>query len=251
MIVYFSGTGNSRFAAQLLAHQIGDDILDAGVLIKSGRQGKLRSERPWVFAAPTYGWQIPRIFAEFLRMSEFSGNQSAYFVLTCGGEIGNAGQGAARLCQEMGLEYRGIWEVVMPENYIAMFDAPDSQEAAQIIAKARPVLRQAAEVIRRGEPFPAYRTGFADKLKSGPVNQIFYRLFVKAGPFYAKGSCVGCGRCVEACPLNNISLVGGKPVWGKSCTHCMACICGCPVEAIEYGKKSVGKPRYQCPAYRE
>ena len=28
---------------------------------------------------------------------------------------------------------------------------------------------------------------------------------------------------------------------------CMACICGCPAEAIEYGKKSRGKPRYQCP----
>ena len=33
-------------------------------------------------------------------------------------------------------------------------------------------------------------------------------------------------------------------VWGSDCTHCMACICDCPAEAIEYGKKSVGKPRY-------
>ncbi len=24
----------------------------------------------------------------------------------------------------------------------------------------------------------------------------------------------------------------------------MACICYCPAEAIEYGKKSIGKPRY-------
>ena len=35
-----------------------------------------------------------------------------------------------------------------------------------------------------------------------------------------------------------------KPVWEKHCTHCMACICYCPAEAIEYGRKSVGKPRY-------
>ena len=40
------------------------------------------------------------------------------------------------------------------------------------------------------------------------------------------------------------TLRGGKPVWGKDCTHCMACICYCPAEAIEYGKKSLGKPRY-------
>ena len=30
----------------------------------------------------------------------------------------------------------------------------------------------------------------------------------------------------------------------KGCTHCMACICYCPTSAIEYGKKSLGKPRY-------
>ncbi len=44
--------------------------------------------------------------------------------------------------------------------------------------------------------------------------------------------------------MNNIRMENGKPVWGQACTHCMACICYCPTEAIEYGKKSVGKPRY-------
>ncbi|WP_366008713.1 4Fe-4S binding protein [uncultured Eubacterium sp.] len=33
-------------------------------------------------------------------------------------------------------------------------------------------------------------------------------------------------------------------IWGNQCTHCMACICYCPTEAIKYGKKSIGKPRY-------
>jgi len=52
---------------------------------------------------------------------------------------------------------------------------------------------------------------------------------------------------VKECPLNNIHLKENKPVWDKECTHCMACICKCPTEAIEYGKNSVGKVRYQCP----
>lgn len=41
----------------------------------------------------------------------------------------------------------------------------------------------------------------------------------------------------------------GGPVWGKRCTHCMACICGCPAEAIEYGKRTVGKRRYYNEGY--
>ena len=79
---------------------------------------------------------------------------------------------------------------------------------------------------------------------SGPVNPIFYAVCVKAGPFTASDACTGCGQCVWRCPTNNITLQTRKPVWGQNCTHCMACICYCPAEAIEYGKKSLGKPRY-------
>ena len=68
--------------------------------------------------------------------------------------------------------------------------------------------------------------------------------FVKAKAFYADQTCTGCGKCVKVCPLNNVTMKNKKPVWEKHCTHCMACICYCPAEAIEYGRKSVGKPRY-------
>ena len=33
MIVYFSGTGNSRYAAQLLANRLKDQLLDAAAYI--------------------------------------------------------------------------------------------------------------------------------------------------------------------------------------------------------------------------
>ena len=56
--------------------------------------------------------------------------------------------------------------------------------------------------------------------------------------------CIGCGKCEKLCPMNNITLPNDRPVWGDNCTQCMACICYCPKEAIEYGKRSVGKPRY-------
>ena len=58
--------------------------------------------------------------------------------------------------------------------------------------------------------------------------------------------CISCGKCANVCPLHNIQLSNGKPVWGNQCTHCMACISRCPKEAIEYGKHSKGLPRYTC-----
>lgn len=51
------------------------------------------------------------------------------------------------------------------------------------------------------------------------------------------------------CFTNCIVMREGKPHWEGHCTHCMACICGCPQHAIEYGKKSQGKPRYRCEEY--
>ena len=62
-----------------------------------------------------------------------------------------------------------------------------------------------------------------------------------------KEKCTGCGLCAKLCPTCAITLHDGHPVWEDNCTHCMACITRCPAEAIEYGKKSLGKPRYRCP----
>lgn len=247
VILYFSGTGNSRFAAQFLARQLGDEAADAGAYIKAGERAEFHSERPWVFVAPTYSWQMPHLFARWIRDGAFSGSDEAYFLLTCGGEIGNAGQYTQQLCEEKGLRHCGTRAVVMPENFIAMFNAPGPEEAKAIVEAAKPVLQGYGEQIARGAPLGQEKCGVLDRLKSGAVNRGFYRFFVKADPYYVTDACVGCGKCVSGCVLNNITLTDGRPVWGSNCTQCMACICGCPMGAIEYGKKSPGKPRYQCP----
>ena len=250
MIVYFSGTGNSRFTAQFLAKELNDEIVDAAKHIKSGEKGMLHSEKPWVFVAPVYGWQVPHVFADYIRTAALSGSQIAYFVMTCGSDIGNASEHAATLCKEKKLVYQGMLEVVMPENYIAMFPVPDAAQSARIVEHAVPVIKYGADLIRKGEPFPWQKAGPLDRLKSGLVNRVFYSVFVKANAFYAKDTCIGCGQCVRQCVMNNIHLNAGKPVWGDTCTHCMACICLCPTQAIEYGKRSRGKTRYRCPEYK-
>ena len=125
-----------------------------------------------------------------------------------------------------------------------MFGVPEKRIAKIIIGKAVPVIDGIAAKLKSCEPFIKPRDNLYDRFMSAAVNPMFYRFFVKADKFTADNRCVGCGKCVAICPLNNIRLADGKPVWGKNCTHCMACIAYCPTEAIEYGKKSVGKPRY-------
>ena len=104
-----------------------------------------------------------------------------------------------------------------------------------------------AQLINQGKPFPQITITMKDRINSGIINDLYYPIFVHSKKFYATNACISCGKCVEVCPLNNIHLENKKPSWGKHCTHCMACICRCPKEAIEYGKRSVGRIRYTCP----
>ena len=138
----------------------------------------------------------------------------------------------------------GTAQIIMPENYIAMFNAPQKEQARSIVEQAEPALQRVLAQLKAGQEFPPPRENLYDRFMSGPVNPIFYKFFVKANAFTASSACIGCGQCAKLCPMNNVTLKDGKPVWGKVCTHCMACICYCPVSAIEYGKKSVGQPRY-------
>lgn len=246
MIFYFTGTGNSLYIAKRIAEITDDTLVSMNDKLKKNDTQPIHVENRLVFVVPTYGWRIPRVVEQWIRSTQFIGARQVWFVMDCGSEIGNAAKYIRQLCEEKGFTYMGTAQVIMPENYIAMFNAPGDVEARQIIEKAGSVIDAAAHKIASGEAFPAPRNHLYDRLMSGAVNPIFYRLIVKADAFRADSKCVGCGKCVELCPLNNITLKDRKPVWGKSCTHCMACICHCPVEAIEYGKKSVGKPRYHC-----
>lgn len=247
MILYFSGTGNSEYAAKRIGKALDDEIVNLFERFQSCDFAKMYSERPWVVVVPTYAWRIPRIVQEWLEQTPLSGNRELYFVMTCGGSIGNAGKYLEKLCAEKKMRYRGCVGIQMPENYIALFSTPAEEQAMQILDQAKGVIDRTVGIIQNGESLPKADISFGDKMNSGIVNDLFYPMFVHAKKFYATDDCVSCGKCVGVCPLGNVRLENGKPVWGKDCTHCMACISRCPKEAIEYGSHSKGLPRYTCP----
>ncbi|WP_434692136.1 EFR1 family ferrodoxin [Hungatella sp. SB206] len=247
MILYFSGTGNSEYTAKRIGRELRDEVLNLFERIRNHDYSEIHSDSPWGVVVPTYAWRIPRIVQEWLENAALTGNRDIYFVMTCGGSIGNAGRYLEKLCAARKFHYLGCAQIKMPENYIAMFSTPTQKEALDIIQRSEAVIDKTALTIKRGEPIPQPALTAQDKINSGIINDIFYPAFVHAKKFSAADTCISCGKCIKVCPLNNIRLEAGKPVWGKNCTHCMACICRCPAEAIEYGKHSKGMPRYVCP----
>ena len=250
MVLYFSGTGNTKFVAEALAEKLNDEIIDVGKRLKNGDFSPINSCERIVVAAPTYAWRIPKIVNGFIQKVEFIGAKNVWFVMTCGGEIGNSAKYNARVASQKGLNYMGTAQVLMPDNYIVMFKSPDKTVAKERIQNAEQKIAELAETIIKGKSFLKPRSNLYDKFMSGAVNGLFYKCFVKAKGFYVTDSCVSCGKCEALCPLNNIKLTDKKPVWGKNCTHCMACISYCPAKAIEYGKKTAKKERYTFEAFK-
>ena len=121
MILYFSGTGNSEYVAKRIAAATGDGVLNLFQKLRSGDHAPLDSKQPWVVVTPTYAWRIPRLVANWIAKTELRGSREIYFVMTCGGNIGNAGQYLKKLCAEKRLQYQGCMEVVMSEIILRCF----------------------------------------------------------------------------------------------------------------------------------
>lgn len=244
MILYFSGTGNSRYAAEQIGKILKDTVVSINERMKKGDVTPLYSETPYVVVSPVYAWRVPRIVEQFIEKAIFNGNKKIYFVLTCGQDVGAASRYAQKLCVRKGLDFCGLTGIPMPENYITMFRAPGREECKKIVLRAGKPIEHAAAWVRKGKSYPAKRTTIGDFLKSGVINVLFYPLFISAKGFYTTDACNGCGTCVKLCPLKNIRLEDKRPVWGDRCTQCMACIGGCPKTAVEYKNKTKGKERY-------
>lgn len=246
MIVYFSGTGNSKFTAEEIAKITNEELIAMNELMKEDTIKKLTiKEKSITFVSPTYAWRLPRVVETFIRTTEFYGVDKVYFIMTCGSESGNTIQYVKKLCQEKRWILNGFAEIVLPDNYTILLTSPDEKKAKSLIDTAIPRIREIAVQIQQTSQFVEYENkGLYGKVLSNIVNPMFYSMFIDDKGFHATDKCTACCKCKQLCPLNNIEIERNKPVWRGSCTHCMACINRCPAEAIEYKKKTKGKGRY-------
>ena len=90
MIFCFSGTGNSRYIARRIAEATGDEIIDLNAKIKAGDYSSAQCGRDIIVVTPTYAWRIPKIVSKWLYATELPSAERTWFVMDCGGEIGNA-----------------------------------------------------------------------------------------------------------------------------------------------------------------
>lgn len=107
MVLYFSGTGNSKYIAKRIAEAIRENTVDLNMKIKGNDTSPLQTGRDVIIVTPTYAWRIPKIVSEWIDKTEFIDGKRIWFVMNCGSEIGNAAKYNRELSNKRNFN---IWE---------------------------------------------------------------------------------------------------------------------------------------------
>jgi ferredoxin len=247
-LYYFTGTGNSLWAAQELARHIPDaTLVPMAQLIHEGKEVIAPKGRVG-FIFPVYIGGPPLIVAEFAEKITLTDADEIFALVT----MGEAGEGAWKrlnnILKKRSHPMHAAYSVKMPTNYMLFRDVLPEDQKTDVIATAQSDIERIAGKIIRGER----------GLEKGPFlinffNSALYPLLkgqlrAQGARFWVDEKCNHCGTCERVCPAYNITVVGtNPPEWGNACESCFACINYCPQSAIQSGNKTGTRGRYHHP----
>lgn len=258
MIFYYSGTGNTQWAASMLAEHLNERLLFIPEELKGGMHYTLSAGEMVGFCFPVHGWQPPHIVRRFihsLHLNTVDGSSLAahytYTLVTCGDSVGRTTSILQKLLTAKGLNLSGHYDLVMPESYVCLpfmyTDTPERE--SRKIAQAAIDIEQIIGRIQQHAVCPAPRhPGALPKTYSYVIGAFFNKYMITDKPFRVdEAKCIRCGKCVETCSIGNVRIKNGNApefLHSGECTCCLACYHHCPVHAINYGKITRRRGQY-------
>lgn len=223
MIFYFSGTGNSLYAARHLAQATEDGLISIPEEMSnrtSPQEYTLSDEERIGFVFPIHSWGPPEIILRFIR------------------QILERALSAIGICLQAG------FSLIMPNTYIALpgFDVDSPEIQKRKLEKAVPELKRIADDVGQKTSTFRLHPGGMPRLKSYLILPLFKKFLISDKYFHTTDQCIACAKCVRICPVNNIRLENKRPIWQGNCTACLACYHVCPQRAIYFfAKKNKGQ----------
>ena len=196
MLFYFTGTGNSLYAAkQIEAHPVSiPQIIHLDALeFTAGQIG---------IVAPVYGHEVPPMVKDFLKRGVFH-TDYFYMILTYGNRRGGAAELAGQLCRECGITPAYINVILMVDNWLPGFDMEEQrgldkhveEQLASIQADVKARRRWIAPVTEQDRS--AHRE-FLERMSCLPPDA--WQHLLRVG-----GACIDCGICEKVfCTLYQI-----------------------------------------------
>ena len=234
MILYFTATGNSLYAAKMLD----EELLSIPQELKKEKR-YYKADKIGI-VCPLFEFEIPTMVKDFIRNSEFE-TDYFYIVITFGCHYGGVAERTRDFLESIGKKVDYINTVIMHDNAIIVFDM-DEQRKLEEGKKVDEHLRKIKEDIESNkhyiQPAPKEETDFYNG---------YMRYSKETGPMYSfplyqvNDKCIGCSTCSQVCPRGCIRIEVKRPVYDyTNCINCMACIQACPTKAIKFA--SVKEP---------
>lgn len=232
MILYFSGTGNSRRVAETLY-----TLLDEQMFCMEHSYNDLpplADDESLGIVFPVYAWGLPKIVADFLANVNV-GDRYVWAVMTCGDDMGYADNVLEKIIRR---KVNAAFSVQMPNTYVCLpgFDVDAPELAAKKHLETAERLPGIAERIKMRATCRELTRGGSAWVKTYVLRPLFNKFLVTDKYFKTSADCNTCGLCAKRCPVGDIELCDARPSWRhQNCTGCLRCYHNCPKRAIEWG----------------
>ena len=246
MIFYFSGTGNSKHIADKIADSTGERLVSISEsIIEENETYKIGENESIGFIFPVYWYCMPTIVEKFIEQLKLSGYQKQYVyaITTYGIAAGNVMDRLTLILNNKQIQLNGIFGVKMVDNYVVGYNIISIDKQRIILDNAEVEIDKIRSMIESRDNIEYIKKGAIAFVT--PITGYAYRKTNHTKKFFVTQECNGCKQCERSCPCNAIHMVDGKPIWAGECTFCLKCIHGCKQSAIQYGKFTEKRDRYQ------
>jgi len=246
MIFYFSGTGNSKHVANKITKGTGERLVDISEsIIEKNETYEVEKNEKIGFVFPVYWYCMPKIVEKFIVQLKLSGyrKQYVYAITTYGIAAGNVMDRLIQTLRNKQVQLNGIFGVQMIDNYVVGYNIINVDKQSTILKKAEVEIDKIMLMIECRENIEYIKKGSIRFVT--PITGYVYRKANHIKKFFVTQKCNGCKQCESSCPCNAIHMMDGKPMWLGECTFCLKCINGCKQSAIQYGKFTEKRDRYQ------